>query len=41
MVDYTTGLIWLALWPTLIYLTYRFIRMNVRKVTESENKASF
>lgn len=30
MVDYTTSLIWLAAWPVIIFLGYKFAAFNVK-----------
>lgn len=28
-VNYTSGLLWLSLWPITIYVSYRFIVLNI------------
>ena len=38
-VDYTTALIWYALWPLVIFVAYKFVRMNIEHLEENlENK---
>lgn len=38
-VDSTTALIWYALWPTVIFVAYKFVRMNIEHLEENlENK---
>lgn len=34
--DYTSSLIWLAVWPLLIYLGYRFTALNVKHFNRLE-----
>jgi hypothetical protein len=29
MGEYTASLIWFSAWPVLIYLSYRFVKLNV------------
>jgi uncharacterized membrane protein len=36
MVDYTTSLIWLAAWPVIIFLGYKFAAFNIEHFTKSE-----
>ena len=36
MVDYTESLIWLALWPLIIYLGYKFAAFNMEHFTRIE-----
>lgn len=36
MVDYTSSLIWLAVWPVIIYLGYKFAAFNVAHFTRIE-----
>ena len=36
MVDYTTSLIWLAAWPLIIFLGYRFAAFNVKHFARME-----
>lgn len=36
MVDYTTSLIWLAAWPTIIFLGYKFAALNIRQLERIE-----
>lgn len=38
MVDYTSGMLWLASWPVLIYVTYRFIILNINYFEENIRK---
>jgi hypothetical protein len=28
-ISYTSGLLWLSLWPIIIYVSYRFIALNI------------
>lgn len=37
MVDYTSSLIWLALWPVVIYAGYRFVRLNIEHIERRES----
>jgi len=30
--DYTGSLIWLASWPMLIYVSYKFVMINIRNM---------
>lgn len=32
--DYTSSLIWLSVWPFVIYIAYRFCFKNVQKFDE-------
>ena len=36
MVDYTASLIWLATWPLIIYLGYKFTALNIRQIEHIE-----
>ena len=36
MVDYTTSLIWLAVWPVIIFLGYKFAAFNVKHFSRME-----
>jgi len=37
--SYTTGLIWYSLWPLVIYVSYKFVRMNIEHLENNlENK---
>ena len=36
MVDYTTSLIWLAAWPLIIFLGYKFTALNIRQTERLE-----
>ncbi len=36
MVDYTTSLIWLAAWPLIIFLGYKFAALNIRQIERIE-----
>lgn len=36
MVDYTASLIWLAVWPLIIYLGYKFAAFNMAHFTRFE-----
>lgn len=29
MVNYTAGMLWMATWPVLIYVSYKFIMLNI------------
>jgi len=35
MVDYTSGLLWLSVWPVLIYVSYKFIVLNINHFEEN------
>jgi hypothetical protein len=37
MVDYTTSLIWLGLWPLIIFLGYKFAAFNMAHFTRLES----
>jgi len=40
-VDYSTAIIWYAIWPTVIYVAYKFIQINVEHLEENlESKSS-
>lgn len=34
-VDYTSALLWYASWPVMIYIPYRFIRLNIEHLEEN------
>lgn len=36
MIDYTESLIWLAAWPLIIYLGYKFAAFNMAHFTRIE-----
>lgn len=36
MVDYTSSLIWLAAWPLVIFLGYKFAALNIRRIERLE-----
>jgi hypothetical protein len=36
--DYTHSLIWLAAWPAVIYVSYRFVRLNVEEIARRERE---
>lgn len=36
MVEYTASLIWLAAWPVIIFLGYKFTALNVRQIERME-----
>ncbi|MGD9970957.1 MAG: hypothetical protein AB7S65_10945 [Sulfuricurvum sp.] len=36
MVNYTESLIWLVVWPAIIYLSYRFAAFNIAHFTRME-----
>ncbi len=29
MVNYTAGILWMATWPVLIYVSYKFVMLNI------------
>lgn len=29
MIDYTSSIMWLIAWPLIIYISYKFIRLNI------------
>ncbi len=37
-VDYTSALLWYALWPIVIYVSYRFVRLNIWHLEENLEK---
>ncbi len=37
MVNYTTGILWMLTWPALIYISYKFIVLNIEHF-DKENK---
>lgn len=36
MVDYTASLIWLAVWPLVIFSGYKFAALNIRQIERLE-----
>lgn len=32
MVDYTHALIWIVMWPAVIYIGYRFVKLNIEHI---------
>jgi hypothetical protein len=38
MIDYTSGILWLAAWPVLIYVSYRFVVLNINHFEENIRK---
>lgn len=36
MIDYTYSLLWLLSWPAVIFLAYKFIRLNIRQLERME-----
>ena len=36
--DYTASLLWLAAWPLVIFLSYRFVRLNVDEIERRERE---
>lgn len=38
MNEIVTSLIWFGSWPVVIYVSYRFIWMNVRRLAELETR---
>jgi len=34
-VDYTSAIIWYAMWPLVIFLSYKFIRLNIEHLEEN------
>ncbi len=36
MIEYLTSLIWLALWPLIVYLGYQFAAFNMEHFTRLE-----
>jgi hypothetical protein len=36
MIDYTSSLAWLAAWPVVIYLSYKFVRLNINHLKKLE-----
>jgi hypothetical protein len=40
MGEYTASLIWFSAWPVLIYLSYRFVKLNVTHFKRLESLES-
>ena len=38
MEEYTTEIIWLCAWPALIFVSYKFIALNLNHFKEHINK---
>jgi hypothetical protein len=34
-VNYTSALLWYTSWPIMIYITYKFIRLNIEHFEEN------
>jgi hypothetical protein len=34
MVDYVSGAVWMCTWPVLIYISYKFIVLNINHFEE-------
>lgn len=34
-INYTSALLWYASWPVMIYISYRFIRLNIEHLEEN------
>jgi len=37
-VDYASALMWYAGWPLVIYISYRFVRLNIEHLEENLEK---
>ena len=38
-ISYVSGLLWYALWPLTIYISYKFVRINIEHLENNlENK---
>lgn len=38
-IDYTSALLWYASWPVVIYISYKFVLLNIEHLEENiENK---
>ncbi len=37
-ISYTAGMMWYLSWPVLIYVTYKFVSMNLEHFEENINK---
>ncbi len=37
-ISYTAGMIWFTMWPVLIYVSYRFIKLNIEHFERTYNK---
>jgi len=36
--DYTSSLIWLTTWPLIIWLGYRFVKLNITELQRREER---
>jgi hypothetical protein len=36
--SYTSAMLWYALWPVVIYVSYRFVKMNIEHLEENLEK---
>lgn len=36
MIDYTSSLMWLVAWPVVIYISYKFITLNIGHLKKLE-----
>ncbi|MFP4331910.1 MAG: hypothetical protein ACLFQJ_01295 [Campylobacterales bacterium] len=36
MIDYTSSIMWLIAWPLIIYISYKFIRLNISHLQKLE-----
>lgn len=34
-IDYTSAILWYASWPVVIFISYKFVRMNIEHFEEN------
>ncbi len=34
-IDYTSAILWYASWPVVIFISYKFVRMNIEHLEEN------
>jgi len=37
-IDYTSAVLWYASWPVIIYISYRFVLLNIEHLEENLEK---
>jgi len=37
-INYTSAILWFSLWPLVIYVSYRFVLMNITHLEENLEK---
>lgn len=38
VVDYTAGMLWYATWPLVIFVSYKFVMLNIEHLEENLEK---